>query len=205
MGIRRLAILLAFGGTAAVASCGGLENGNGNGNGNGESATAATAPAERGGQEEFGPYELVEDWPKPLPDGSDGVTHAGWTWGSAGAIWAETPDRIWIAMRGELPLPPGAAQPPARFSPRRNDTRTHSRQRREHRCERPGRARARRMLDRRGHHGTHARGARAATPPAHVAARPAADDAARRRGHRCDAIAAGPGGASGPGRRGLSR
>jgi len=63
---------------------------------------------ERGGQEEFGPYEPVQNWPQPLPDGPDGVTHAGWTWGSIGAVYAETPDRIWIAMRGELPLPPGA-------------------------------------------------------------------------------------------------
>jgi len=63
---------------------------------------------ERGGQEEFGPYELVENWPQPLPDGSDGVKHEGWTWGSVGAVYAETPDRIWIAQRGELPLPEGA-------------------------------------------------------------------------------------------------
>jgi hypothetical protein len=69
----------------------------------------AVQPAqERGGQEEFGPYEPAPDWPKPLPDGPDGVTHAGWTWGSIGAVFAETPDRIWIAMRGELPLPPEA-------------------------------------------------------------------------------------------------
>ena len=70
---------------------------------------AAAAPAERGGQEEFGPYERVENWPQPLPDGPDGVKHDGWTWGSVGAVWAETPDRIWIAQRGELPLPKGAA------------------------------------------------------------------------------------------------
>ncbi len=63
---------------------------------------------ERGGQEEFGPYEPVHDWPKPLPDGPDGLTHQGWTWGSVGGIYAETPDRIWVAMRGELPLPAGA-------------------------------------------------------------------------------------------------
>jgi len=69
---------------------------------------AAMAPQERGGQEEFGPYELVENWPQPLPDGPDGVKHAGWTWGSVGAVYAETPDRIWIAQRGELPLPEGA-------------------------------------------------------------------------------------------------
>ena len=74
-----------------------------------ETVQAATATAqERGGQEEFGPYEVVADWPKPLPDGPDGVKHEGWTWGSNGAIFAETPNRIWVAMRGELPLPSGA-------------------------------------------------------------------------------------------------
>jgi sugar lactone lactonase YvrE len=75
-------------------------------------ASSAAAPAqvstERGGQEEYGPYELVANWPQPLPDGPDGVKHEGWTWGSIGAVYAETPDRIWIAMRGELPLPPDA-------------------------------------------------------------------------------------------------
>lgn len=64
---------------------------------------------ERGGQELFGQYEPVLDWPKPLADGPDGVKHAGWTWGSVGSVYAESPDRIWIAMRGELPLPEGAA------------------------------------------------------------------------------------------------
>jgi sugar lactone lactonase YvrE len=68
----------------------------------------AQSAQERGGQEEFGPYEPVANWPQPLPDGPDGVTHAGWTWGSVGAVYAETPDRIWIAQRGELPLPAGA-------------------------------------------------------------------------------------------------
>jgi len=62
---------------------------------------------QRGYQEEFGHYGLVADWPRPLPD--DRHSHEGWTWGSVGAVFAETPDRIWIAMRGELPLPPGAA------------------------------------------------------------------------------------------------
>jgi hypothetical protein len=71
-------------------------------------AQSAAPPQERGGQEEFGPYDVVENWPQPLPDGPDGVTHAGWTWGSVGAVFAETPDRIWIAQRGELPLPPNA-------------------------------------------------------------------------------------------------
>jgi hypothetical protein len=68
----------------------------------------AAQAREKGGQEEFGPYEPVENWPLPLQDGPDGIKHAGWTWGSVGAVYAETPDRIWIAQRGELPLPPGA-------------------------------------------------------------------------------------------------
>jgi len=72
------------------------------------SAASTMQERERGGQEEFGPYEFDADWPKGLPDESDGVTHAGWTWGSQGAVYAETPDRIWFAQRGELPLPEGA-------------------------------------------------------------------------------------------------
>src|SRR5687768_9000060 len=70
-------------------------------------APAATEQ-DKGGQEEFGHYEIVPNWPQPLPDGPDGVKHEGWTWGSVGAVYAETPDRIWIAQRGELPLPAGA-------------------------------------------------------------------------------------------------
>ena len=53
-----------------------------------------------------GPYQVVENWPKALPD--DRHPHDGWTWGSFGGVYAESPDRIWIAMRGELPLPEGA-------------------------------------------------------------------------------------------------
>jgi hypothetical protein len=71
--------------------------------------TPAAVEQEKGGQEEFGPYEPVPNWPQPLPDGPDGVKHEGWTWGSTGAVYAESPDRIWIVQRGELPLPPGAA------------------------------------------------------------------------------------------------
>ena len=75
---------------------------------NAPAAPATAVAQEKGGQEETGPYELVPDWPKPLADAADGVKHEGWTWGSVGAVYAETPDRIWIAQRGELPLPPGA-------------------------------------------------------------------------------------------------
>jgi hypothetical protein len=69
------------------------------------SLVPAATEQDKGGQEEFGHYEVVPNWPQPLPDGPDGVKHDGWTWGSVGAVYAETPDRIWIAQRGELPLP----------------------------------------------------------------------------------------------------
>jgi DNA-binding beta-propeller fold protein YncE len=78
-------------------------------------APAADSDADRAGVDRWshqdwptGHYRVVEDWPKPLPD--DRHSHDGWTWGSMGGVFAETPDRIWLAMRGELPLP-DAAEP----------------------------------------------------------------------------------------------
>ena len=64
---------------------------------------------------------VKEGWPKPLPDTRH--SHDGWTWGSFGGVYAESPDRIWIAMRGELPLPEGAAPwtPYAALNPSRGN------------------------------------------------------------------------------------
>ena len=49
-----------------------------------------------------GPYDVVKDWPKPVatlfPE------EKGWTWGSTQAIFAQNPNRIFISMRGELPI-----------------------------------------------------------------------------------------------------
>ena len=70
-------------------------------------AAPPSAPLQQGGQNLYGPYQVVENWLQPLPDGDDGVKHDGWTFGSQAAVFAETPDRIWIAQRGELPLPKG--------------------------------------------------------------------------------------------------
>ena len=50
------------------------------------SLTPAAIEQDKGGQEEFGHYEIVPNWPQPLPDGPDGVKHEGWTWGSFGAV-----------------------------------------------------------------------------------------------------------------------
>src|SRR5213075_3166267 len=54
-----------------------------------------------------GHYKAVEGWPKPLPDTRH--SHDGWTWGSFGGVYAESPGWILLAMRGELPLPADAA------------------------------------------------------------------------------------------------
>jgi sugar lactone lactonase YvrE len=96
-----VAIMLAV--VLVAPACTPPEEGGGMGTG------AAMSEGERGYQEEFGPYDFVADWPKGLPDRDDGVSHVGWTWGSQGAVYAESPDRIWFAQRGELPLPEGAA------------------------------------------------------------------------------------------------
>src|SRR5690554_1798578 len=53
---------------------------------------------EKGGEEETGHYEVVPGWPQPLG-------HAGWTWGSQGGVFPESPNKIFIIQRGELPLP----------------------------------------------------------------------------------------------------
>jgi hypothetical protein len=69
--------------------------------------TPSSAPCQqKGGEEETGPYEVVENWPLPLPK------HEGWTWGSTGGIFAESPNRIYILQRGELPLPEGVKPGP---------------------------------------------------------------------------------------------
>ena len=76
-----------------------------------EGANAPSSASGSGGRNSYhewptGPYQVVDNWPKPLPDTKH--SHDGWTWGSFGSVYAETPNRIWVAMRGELPLPEGA-------------------------------------------------------------------------------------------------
>ncbi len=58
---------------------------------------------EKGGEDETGPYNVVAGFPKP-------IAPKGYTWGSQAGVFAETPNRIFIANRGELLLP--AIMPP---------------------------------------------------------------------------------------------
>src|SRR5947199_7315958 len=60
----------------------------------------AAVPSEKGGQDIFGAYEVVAGWPKKL---STNPGHMGWTFGAGQSVFAESPDRIYVVQRGELP------------------------------------------------------------------------------------------------------
>ena len=60
----------------------------------------AAVPSERGGQDIFGPYEPVADWPKDL---STLPNHQAWTFGAGQSVFAESADRVYVLDRGELP------------------------------------------------------------------------------------------------------
>ena len=60
----------------------------------------AAVPGEKGGEDVWGPYTVALNWPKPL---NKWPGHEKWTWGSVEGIFAESPDRIYILQRGELP------------------------------------------------------------------------------------------------------
>src|SRR5262249_46854268 len=66
---------------------------------------ALAAPQEKGGDDRTGPYDVAQGWPQPLA-----FAKPGYIWGSTGGIFAETPNRIFIANRGELKVP--ATTPP---------------------------------------------------------------------------------------------
>ncbi len=70
-------------------------------------AGMVSAPAQmqqKGGEQETGPYDVVPNWPQEW-------AKEGYIWGSQPGVFAESPDRIFIAARGELrkpdPLPRG--------------------------------------------------------------------------------------------------
>jgi len=61
-------------------------------------AFSVEALQQKGGEEETGPYDVVANWPQPW-------AKPGYIWGSQPGIFAESPNRIYIAARGELKLP----------------------------------------------------------------------------------------------------
>jgi hypothetical protein len=52
-------------------------------------------------QQITGPYNVDPSWPKPLA--TQFPEEDGWTWGSTQAVFVQNPNRIFVAMRGELP------------------------------------------------------------------------------------------------------
>jgi hypothetical protein len=61
----------------------------------------AAVPGAKGGEDITGPYDPVANWPKPL---SQLPGHDKWTYGAVEGIFAESPDHVFIAQRGEEPL-----------------------------------------------------------------------------------------------------
>jgi hypothetical protein len=61
----------------------------------------AAVPGLTGGQDIFGPYEVVEDWPRPMSESLPG--HEQWTYSVAMDVFAESPNRVLVASKGELP------------------------------------------------------------------------------------------------------
>ena len=60
----------------------------------------AAVPGQIGGQDPFGAYDVVKDWPQNI-DTLPG--NEKWTWGAGQGIYAENPNRIYLLFRGELP------------------------------------------------------------------------------------------------------
>src|SRR5262245_7173105 len=63
------------------------------------SAPAHLQQTQKGGEDETGPYEVAPNWPQPW-------ARQGYIWGSQPGVFAESPNRIFLAVRGELKLPP---------------------------------------------------------------------------------------------------
>src|SRR5437773_11511719 len=62
-------------------------------------SSASALLQEKGGDDRTGPYDVVAGWPPPLA-----LAKPGYIWGSTGGIFAESPDRSFIANRGGLKL-----------------------------------------------------------------------------------------------------
>ncbi len=65
-----------------------------------ERTTFAAVPDSIGAQDLFGPYDVVDGWPKDL---STLPGHEKWTYGAARGIFAESPNRVFLLQGAELP------------------------------------------------------------------------------------------------------
>lgn len=60
----------------------------------------AAFPGSVGGQDPFGPYDVVRNWPQSI---STLAGNEKWTWGAGQSVYAENPNRVFLLFRGELP------------------------------------------------------------------------------------------------------
>ena len=60
----------------------------------------AAVPGQKGGQDIFGPYDIVRDWPKPMSDSLP--NHEKFTWSTTMDVFAESPNRVFLVQKGEL-------------------------------------------------------------------------------------------------------
>ena len=60
----------------------------------------SAVPGGKGGQDVFGAYNVAPNWPKPL---TSLPGHGDWTWGAGQGVFAESPNRVFVLQRGELP------------------------------------------------------------------------------------------------------
>ena len=60
----------------------------------------AAVSGERGNQDIFGAYDVDADWPKDI---ATLPGHEDWTFGAGQSVFAESPERVFVLQRGELP------------------------------------------------------------------------------------------------------
>src|ERR1700687_1384038 len=60
----------------------------------------AAVPGELGSQDLTGAYEVVKNWPQDI---STLPGNEKWTWGAGESVFAESPNRVYLLFRGELP------------------------------------------------------------------------------------------------------
>jgi 6-bladed beta-propeller len=60
----------------------------------------AAVPGLKGGQDIFGPYDVVRNWPRPMSDSLP--NHEKFTWSTTMDVFAESPNRVFLVQKGEL-------------------------------------------------------------------------------------------------------
>jgi len=66
-------------------------------------SSLAAVPGQTGGQDVFGAYDAVPNWPQPL---TALPNHDKWTYSAFESVYAESPNRVFMLQLGELPNVP---------------------------------------------------------------------------------------------------